>query len=124
MPIRVVFFDLGDTLVEIAPDVVRDSARQITALTGYPISATELKQAEQAEWLVRPPRDFLWVKTEEQERKFWEDDFYPSVLRRLGIASCPPHLAQLLAARAMDPRSFVLFPEVKEVLGALRRAGV
>ncbi|MGC8947198.1 MAG: HAD family hydrolase, partial [Anaerolineae bacterium] len=25
---------------------------------------------------------------------------------------------------AMDPRSFVLFPEVKEVLGALRRAGV
>lgn len=112
MPVRVVFFDLGDTLVEIVPDVVEDSARQITALTGHPVSAAELKRAERAEWQTRPPRDFLWVKTEEQERIFWEKDFYPSVLKRLGISDYPPQLVQLLAARAMDPRPFVTLPKL------------
>ncbi len=68
--------------------------------------------------------DFLWVKTEDQERTFWENVFYPSVLRRLGISVYPQQLVSLLAARAMDPRSFVLFPEVREVLEELKRAGV
>lgn len=124
MIIRVVFFDLGDTLVQIAPDILEDSARQITLFTGRPVNALKLKKAERAEWLDKPARDFLWVQTEEQEWEFWERDFYPAVLRRLGILDYPLQLVQLLAARAMDPKSFVPFPEVPEVLTKLEQAGI
>jgi len=117
MTVRVVFFDLGDTLVEIAPDVLEDSARQITILTGHPVSAADLKKAMRTEWLewATRPQELLQVETEEQERRFWEECFYPSVLKRLGVFSYPPHLVQFLTTRAMDPGSFVLFPEVEEV---------
>jgi len=126
MRVRVVFFDLGDTLVEIAPDVLEDSARQITILTRHPVSVADLKKAERTEWLewATRPQELLQVETEEQERRFWEQCFYPSVLKRLGVFFYPPHLVQLLTTRAMDPGSFVLFPEVEEVLNELERAGV
>lgn len=124
MNVRVVFFDLGDTLVQIAPDILEDSTRRIAVFTGHPVSVAELKQAERAEWQARSPRDFLWIQTEEQERIFWEEDFYPSVLKRLGISDYPPQLVQLLAARAMDPCSFVPFLEVPGVLEELKGAGI
>ncbi len=56
MTVRVIFFDLGDTLVQMSLTVLEDSAHQITALTGHPVSVADLQKAERAEWLERPPR--------------------------------------------------------------------
>jgi len=123
MDIQIVLSDFGDTLVEVDPRLREESVRLIQTYSDHIISITDLKQAEQEEWNKRMPRDFLWVKTKEDEVNYWQW-FYRAVLDRLGITSHPPHLLRWLASVPIDPRSFVPFPEVKPVLDKLQEMGI
>ena len=82
MAIRNVFFDLGDTLVEIKSEVYVDSARKIAVESGQNIKADDLRKAIKDEWCFRNGEDIQWVNTEETEIRYWRE-FYRSVLERL-----------------------------------------
>lgn len=120
MPIREVFFDLGDTLVEIKPEVYVDSARRIAVESGQNIKADDLRKAIKEEWCFRNGEDIQWVRSEETEIQYWHK-FYWSVLERLGVDTPSQPLLDLLAYRAADPESFVCFDDVVKVIEELQR---
>jgi len=123
MAIRNVFFDLGDTLVEIKSEVYVDSARKIAVESGQNIKADDLRKAIKDEWCFRNGEDIQWVNTEETEIRYWRE-FYRSVLERLDVTMPSQSLIDLLAHRAADPVSFVCFEDVGEILAALKRKGI
>jgi len=120
---RAIFFDLGDTLVEIKPEVYADSAQAITAASEQHVSADDLHKAIMAEWYQRNGEPIQWVKDDETELQYWRA-FYRNVLARLGVSEPSSSLVEMLSCRAADPASFVCFPDVEEVLRALRERGM
>lgn len=123
MPIREVFFDLGDTLVEIKPEVYVDSVQRIADESGRNINADDLRKAIKEECYFRNGEDIQWVTTAETEARYWRA-FYWDVLKRLGVDTPSPSVLELLVHRAADPDSFVCFDDTAEVLEALRRRGI
>ncbi len=123
MPIRGVFFDLGDTLVVFKPEVYIDSAQRIAVESGRSIKADDLRKAIKDEWCFRNGEDIQWVNTAETETRYWRA-FYWDVLKRLGVDTPSPSVLELLVHRAADPDSFVCFDDTVEVLEALRRIGI
>lgn len=123
MPIREIFFDLGDTLVEIKAEVYVDSAQRIAIESERNINATDLRKAIKDEWYFRNGEDIQWVNTEEKETQYWQR-FYRSVLKRLGVDTPSQSLLDLLVYRAADPDSFVCFDDVIKVLEALQHKGI
>jgi putative hydrolase of the HAD superfamily len=120
MIIRMVFFDLGDTLVAIKPDVYADLAQEITLTNGRFIGPSDLERAIKDEWVFRNGEDIGWVTTEESEKRYWQR-FYYNVLQRLNVGAAPPTLLDLFSQRAADPRSFTCFDDVVGVLEALQQ---
>ncbi len=123
MPIREVFFDLGDTLVETKPEMYVDAAQRIAVEGGKNITADDLREAIKDEWYERNGEDIQWVNTDEVEIRYWRE-FYRSVLERLGVNTPSQVLVDLLAHRAADPNSFGCFEDVEEILAALKRKGI
>lgn len=123
MPIRGVFFDLGDTLVVIKPEVYVDSAQRIAVESGRSIKADDLRKAIKDEWCFRNGEDIQWVNTAETETRYWRA-FYWDVLKRLGMDTPSSSVLELLVHRAADPDSFVCFDDTVEVLETLRRRGI
>ncbi len=123
MSIREVFFDLGDTLVEIKPEVYVELAQRIAVESGRSITADDLRKAIKDEWCFRNGEDIQWVNTEETEMRYWRT-FYRDVLKRLGVDTPSPAVLELLVHRAADPDSFACFDDTVEVLEALQRRGM
>lgn len=123
MTTRAVFFDLGDTLVKIKPEVYEDSAQAIANESPLNVEAADLHKAITDEWSVRNGEPIQWVKTVETELQYWQA-FYRNVLGRLGVPEPSPSLVEMLSCRTVDPASFVCFPDVKKVLHTLRERGI
>lgn len=121
--IRMVFFDLGDTLVGIRPDVYADLAQEISFTNGRVVGPSDLERAIKDEWASRNGEYIGWVTTEESEHCYWQR-FYRDVLQRLNVEAAPPPLLDLLSQKAADPRSFTCFDDVVGVLEALRKKGI
>lgn len=122
MLIRDFFFDLGDTLVEMRPEVYEDSAHRIAAISGRIITADDLRKVIKDEWCFRNGENIQWVNTEKRETQYWRG-FYRNVLKRLGDNTPSQSLVNLLAFRAADPDSFICFYDVIGVLEELHRRG-
>lgn len=123
MIIRMVFFDLGDTLVEIRPDVYTDLAQEISSASGRVVEANDLRRAIKDEWAFRNGEYIGWVTTEESEHRYWRR-FYRNALQRLNVNTPPQPLFDLLSQRAADPHSFVCFDDVAGVLETLQQRGI
>ena len=124
MIIRTVFFDLGDTLVEIRPDVYADLAQEISSASGRVVKSNDLRRAIKDEWVCRNgSEDIGGVTTEKSEHCYWQG-FYGDVLRRLNVNAPSQPLLDLLSQRVADPHSFACFDDVVGVLEALRQRGV
>lgn len=92
--IKVVFFDLGNTLVEIMADVLDAILivffRLYQEKQGISIKLTKKQlrdlfhAAHDAEWDSRVNQNFQWVQTSEDEYRYWFH-FFACVLNRLGI---------------------------------------
>ena len=57
MPIRMVFLDLGGTLVEIKPQIYADSVREISTVGECAIVSDDLRRAIGDEWRHRNGED-------------------------------------------------------------------
>ncbi|HEY77184.1 MAG TPA: HAD family hydrolase [Thermoflexia bacterium] len=122
--VRTVFFDFGDTLVELNQALYEEAIYRIAKFTSQSLSAVDLKRAERKEWEKRKStEEIIRIQTEEEEYEYWKG-FYKGVLTQLRIFSPPAHLLEWLASVRMDPASFVLFPEVKEILNILQKEGI
>ena len=128
---KVIYFDLGDTLVYF-----RSSNYWIAALwAAYYIWRSKgkllmpwvlrraLEDAFRAELLERNGNGLSQVKDELSELRYWED-FFKQVLARIGLSENHSILIAWLARRYMDPRSYACFPEVRYVLKQLRDQGI
>jgi HAD superfamily hydrolase (TIGR01509 family) len=129
--IRVLFFDLGDTLVRIRPQLFERAAERIAQALGYTgvdasrrkQVATALQKAIKDEWQERDGEKLQSVNSEEEEYKYWIK-FYRAVLSRLGLVPAPKRLLSLLAHMQADPASFDCFEDVEETLDKLRNMGI
>jgi HAD superfamily hydrolase (TIGR01509 family) len=125
-----IYFDLGDTLVHIRPELQVDSIKRIATARGQTLDSkrqvawamAEYKAACNAEWATRFD-DILNVRTDADERAYWPD-YFAAVLMRMGIASPDQELISLLAARQADPESFAPVVGAKATLERLAHAGI
>jgi len=123
MIIRMVFFDLGDTLVEIRSDVYDDLAQEISSVNGRSVGSNDLRRAIGGEWASRNGEYIGWVTTEESEQRYWQQ-FYQDVLGQLNVDAPPQPLLDLLSRRSADPHSFTCFDDVASVLEELRQRDI
>jgi len=131
MQVRIVFLDLGDTLVCMKRDLLEDAVQCIASARGRALrdsgelerAVSELKRTISEEWDSRVREDFQWVQSAEDEYEYWRQ-FYMSVLRRLCVYSRWAELADFLARVTTDPESFTCFPDVQETLEELRGRGL
>ena len=65
---KVVFLDLGDTLVKISPEVYEYLAQAISSMSSSFISSEDLQRAIRDEWERRNGEDLGGVVTEEAEQ--------------------------------------------------------
>ncbi len=65
---KVVFLDLGDTLVKISPEVYEYLAQAISSMSSSFISSEDLQRAIRDEWERRNGEDLGEVVTEEAEQ--------------------------------------------------------
>lgn len=124
--IKLVYFDLGDTLVQMQPQLQEDAVRRISAANRQILknqrqvmqAINRLKLACDAEWATRRS-EILAVKTEADELAYWPG-FYYAVLQRYGLEKPSWQLVELLSERAADASSFICFNDVWPTLTALR----
>jgi putative hydrolase of the HAD superfamily len=124
-PLRTVFFDLGDTLMHVHPDV--PTLYQATcAELGIDADAAAIAAALLAgEHLyrdaLRSGRTFECSMSE--ARAFWQE-YNEMILAHLGVNRRRAALARTLSERFWAPLSWRVFPEVREVLTVLRQSGL
>jgi putative hydrolase of the HAD superfamily len=122
--VRVVFLDMGDTLVRLTASLNAAYFRAAEA-SGRVIEEDHLARtlAEITREADERNRHDGFEATEEVDRLYWRD-FNSRLLQRLDIAE---HLwegtHEEIMAAFVDPANFVLFPEVHEVLGKLSALG-
>lgn len=129
--IKVVFFDLGDTLVHLKREVYERWAKEILLLYGNlyvdrdQLEATilSLKEAIRQEWASRVNEDFSWVQSDASEHIYWQH-FYSSILVRMNVSLECAELVELMARQAADPDSFACFSHVWETLHDLLSRGI
>lgn len=124
---KVIYFDLGDTLVYTRASYYRVAAFwaaiYLVLEKGrliWPWTLSRLfKQAFRDELLKRNGRDLNDVTDELTECNYWYK-FFEQVLFRFGLTRKYPTLTTWLARRYMDSRSYACFPEVHDVLSYLK----
>jgi putative hydrolase of the HAD superfamily len=124
-PLRTVFFDLGDTLMYVHPDVPTlylETCREL-GLEVEPEGVSAALHAGERHYreALRAGRSFESSITE--ARAFWQE-YNQLILTELGAAGDTAVMARTLAERFWSPPSWRVFPEVHEVLGALQDAGL
>lgn len=127
-----VFFDLGDTLIERKPEIDFDSIQYICQHSDFepahssnrPLLRKHLKSAEKATWNKVSQNLLLSIRSADAEYRFMREQFYPEVLRRLGVRAGSRDLFDILARRAVVPESFQCFTDTLSTLENLRGMGV
>jgi putative hydrolase of the HAD superfamily len=124
-PLRTVFFDLGDTLMHVHPDVPTlylESCREL-GLEVEPAAIAEALHAGERLYrsALRSGRSF--ESSPPEARAFWQE-YNQLILAELGAAGDTVEMACTLRERFWSPAAWRVFPEVHEVLGALRDAGL
>ncbi len=124
-PLRTVFFDLGDTLMYVHPDVPTvylEACREL-GLAVEPAGVAKALHAGERHYrdALRGGRDF--ESSMVAARAFWQE-YNALILGELGAGGDTAAMARTLSERFWSPPSWRVFPEVHEVLGALRDAGV
>ena len=124
-PLRTVFLDLGDTLMYVHPDVPTvylETCREM-GLEVEPAGVSEALHAGERHYreALRTGRSF--ESSMSDARAFWEE-YNSLILRELGAPGDTAVMARILSERFWSPPAWRVFPEVPEVLAALRGAGL
>lgn len=123
--VRTVFFDLGDTLMHIHPDVPSvylEACRELGLDADRDRVAAALRVAEgHYRAALRAGRSF--ESSLPEARAFWQE-YNQVILAELGAGGDTAAAAGRLSELFWSPPSWRVFPEVHEVLGALRDAGL
>jgi putative hydrolase of the HAD superfamily len=125
MTVRTVFFDLGDTLMHVHPDVPT-LYLQTCAEIGIDASPEDVRTALHAgermyRGALRAGRTF--ESSMDEARAFWQE-YNELILAELGVEHRRDELAREFTARFWHPDSWRVFPEVHDVLRALHRRGL
>jgi len=124
-PLRTVFFDLGDTLMYVHPDVPTLYLQTCHEL-GLDVSAEDMQRALHAgermyRGALRAGRTF--ESSLDEARRFWQE-YNELILAELGVEHDRPRMARAFSDRFWHPHSWRTFPEVHDVLRALHGAGL
>jgi putative hydrolase of the HAD superfamily len=124
-PLRTLFFDLGDTLMHVHPDVPTLYLQTCHEL-GLEVTPEQMSDALHAgermyRGALRAGRTF--ESSLEEARRFWQE-YNELILAELGVEHDRPRMARAFSDRFWHPRSWRVFPEVHEVLRALHDAGL
>ena len=122
---RTVFFDLGDTLMYVHPDVPTLYLQTCTEI-GIATTAERLADALHAgermyRGALRAGRTF--ESSMEEARAFWQE-YNELILAELGVENDRAAKAFQLSSRFWHPESWRAFPEVHDVLRDLRARGL
>jgi putative hydrolase of the HAD superfamily len=123
--LRTVFFDLGDTLMYVHPDVPTLYLETCQSM-GIDVSAAHMAEALHAgermyRHALRAGRTF--ESSMDEARSFWQE-YNELILAELGVSHDLADRARELSERFWHPESWRVFPEVHDVLRALRAAGL
>jgi REG-2-like HAD superfamily hydrolase len=123
--VRTVFFDLGDTLMYVHPDVPTLYLQTCSDI-GVAATAEEMHRALQAgermyRGALRAGRTF--ESSMDEARAFWQE-YNELILAELGVQHDRAALAHRMTERFWHPHSWRVFPEVHEVLRSLRDRGL
>jgi putative hydrolase of the HAD superfamily len=123
--IRAVFFDAGQTLLEADPPV-EEVYREAFATHGVEADLEAVHRAVRAAWREVDARrergEERWGGSD-GEAGFWRR-FVEEVFRRAGGKGLPEPLLRGLIAHFRQDKHWKVYPETREVLSALRGAGM
>ena len=124
-PLRTVFFDLGDTLMYVHPDVPTLYLRTCHEL-GVECTADDVQRALHAgermyRGALRDGRSF--ESSLEEAHRFWQE-YNELILSEIGVRQRLAERALEVTTRFWHPHSWRTFPEVHDVLRSLRDAGL
>jgi len=121
--IQAIFFDLGDTLVRIRPEVLQTICNEIGQFRKKPLKPSEYMAAFQNEWNKRKTssaKDLIReINSVEREIEYWRD-YFDTLLIDLEITSKPWDLSEWLAETYSNAQSFECFEDVHSILADLR----
>jgi len=123
--VRTIFFDLGDTLMYVHPDVPTLYLQTCTEI-GVDTTPERMAHALHAgermyRGALRAGRSF--ESSMDEARAFWQE-YNELILAELGVDHGRAEKARQLSERFWHPHSWRAFPEVHEVLGTLRGRGL
>lgn len=130
-PVEVVIFDAGLTLVRAEPSFVGVFAEGLRR-AGFDVEAADIDDWGEAFYAAWQDHDVAWADADEPsphlgdldvERRFWRG-LYLRVLENLGIEGDHPEIAAHVHDAFLEPESWALYPEVREVLNDLERRGL
>src|SRR6266498_5983214 len=125
--IKMVYWDLGGTLVDFSRDMKERAVKKINTNYHRNISVEMYEQAIRTEWMRREtPKAKKVIKSVDddlKERMYWIE-FYICVLRNLGIRVKNNQIAKRLATVQQNPESFEELPYVRETLAKLREINI
>lgn len=125
--IHAIFFDLGDTLIQINDAALIEVCKNIGQIRGKELNLHEYKIAWTNEWKKRSTLSDVGlitdVKTEISEYTYWES-FIRCLLPTLGITLEQPEITALLIDIYTNPQSLVCFDDTHRVLSELKARGL
>jgi HAD superfamily hydrolase (TIGR01509 family) len=120
--IRMVYWDLGGTLVDLSPTMKERVVKRINMKYHRNISVEMYEEAIRTEWTRRETpqaqKKIKAVNSDEKEREYWID-FYTSVLGNLGIRVKNQQIVKWLATVQSNPKSFKELPFMRQTLEKL-----
>ena len=124
MPVRAVFFDVGETLVHVDPSFA-DLFVTVLAGAGHVRSGNEVREASAHVYagFSEAARDgSMWTTSPERSRTFWTSVYE----RMLGELRVPDDdgLAATLHREFTRMENYVLFEDVRPTIAALQDAGL
>ena len=124
---KIVYYDLGDTLVHIPESIKLQIVEDINAVCDESISVAKYDHMIKMEWKRREnwfaKKQIKSVKTESSEIAYWEN-FFDCALNSLKVKSKAPQIITRLAYIQADPNSFEPYPYVLETLRRLKEMGI